>query len=125
MFESSAVSNTLLENIALSYLIFTKGPVFLLDEDSTRVTTFTNSALLSLFTPTVTIAGLVIAGFDADTAITSLGVETFFVFVRADCGVLTLVNISAAQIVLSHRVAGITADMTAQSVEAGLTLWTD
>ena len=114
----------LLVDVALRDLIFAEGPVFLRNEDSSLVTTLTDTTLASLVTLTVTTAVLIVAGWNTDTAEASLSVETFFVLIRTDREVLTLVNINTGQIVLSHRVAGITADMTARGVEAGLSLLT-
>ena len=103
----------------------TKGSVFFLDENSTSVATLTYSAFFSLFTPTVTIANISIAGFNAAAVITSQGVATFLVFIRADCEVLTLIYINTFHIILSQLESFLTADMAAHSVEAGLILGTD
>ena len=99
--------------------------MLLRDENSAGVAGLTHCGLFSLVTHTVSRATIIVAEWNTDTGEVPLRVETLLVFIRTDCGVLTLVNISAALIVLSQRVAGITADMTARGVEAVLALRTD
>ena len=118
------VGLTVVVNVALCDLIGTEGPVFLPDEVGPGVTALTDVARLSLVTQTVTLTIANVAEWNTDAIKAALCVETLLVL-RTDCGVPTLVNISAGLIVLSQLVAGRTADFTARGVEAGLTLWTD
>ena len=95
------------------------------DENSARVAGLTHCSQFSLITLTVSssIKYNVAAG-NTDTGKVPLSVETLLVFIQAGGGVFTLVNIPAAQIVLSDGVAGITADKAARGVEAALSLLT-
>ena len=120
----SRVGLTVVVNVALGDLIGTEGPVFLPDEVGPGVTALTDVARLSLVTQTVTLTIANVAEWNTDAIKAALCVQTLLVL-RTDCGVPTLVNISAGLVVLSQLVAGQTADFTARGVEAGLTLWTD
>ena len=100
--------------------------MFLPDEDGARTAGLTHGDLsVSVDTETVTLLfSPVVAAWNADTLKVSLSVETFFVFIRADGGVLTLVNITATQAISSQLEPAVTADEAARSVEAVLTLLT-
>ena len=115
-----STSQTLLEDVALCDLILsTEGPVFLRDEDSALATALTDLALSSLIALTVTIAVIIIAVRNADTAKASRSVETLLVFIRADCRVLiTFIDVNTGGI-LSQLVSRQTAIRVLSKVRAG------
>lgn len=97
--------------------------MFLPDEDSAWAAGLTDWGQLSLVTLTVPRSNVnIVAGWNTDTGKVPLRIDTFSVLIRTDGGVLTLVNVPAAEIVLSDGVAAITADEAARGVEAVLTL---
>ena len=98
--------------------------MFLPDENSARTAGLTQGGLFSLIALTVSSTIKYVAGWNTVTGKVPLSVDTFSVFIRADGGVLALVNVPAVKIVFCHRVAGITADEAARGVEAVLTLLT-
>ena len=122
--QGGAVSESLLANVALRHLILTEGPVFLPDEDGARVAGLTHCGPFSLVTLTVSRGINIVAAGNTDTGKVPLRVDTFSVSLRADGGVLALVNVPAGQVVLGQPVAGVTADEAARGVEAVLTLLT-
>ena len=98
--------------------------MFLRDENSPGVASLTDCGLFSLVTPTVSSSVIIVAEGDTDAGKVPLRVEALLVPVRADCGVLTLVNISAGQTVSSQLEPALTADEAARGVEARLSLLT-
>ena len=99
--------------------------MLLRDENSAGVAGLTHCGLFSLVTHTVSRATIIVAEWNTDTGEVPLRVETLLVFIRTDCGVLTLVNISAGQTVPSQLEPALTADEAARGVEAVLALGTD
>ena len=99
--------------------------MLLRDENSAGVATLTHCGLFSLVTLTVSGAVILVAAGNTDTGEVPLRVETLLVSIRADCGVLTLVNISAAQVISSQLEPAVTTDEATRGVEAVLALGTD
>ena len=122
---SQSVLQTFTSHRTLRYLILTECPVFLPDEDGARVAGLTHCGPFSLVTLTVSRGNInIVAAGNTDTGKVPLRVDTFSVSLRADGGVLALVNVPAGQVVLGQRVAGVTADEAARGVEAVLALLT-